>query len=184
MYHAALLKMLVAASPNPGEWPWLADLSTMLDALGTHLSIMGQFLIRASAALIMLGIAMRARAVNFPSVSFVVSALGLTYLTVFNPRNEADSFVAIAPIVGISAGLLLAGNLRAISGWFLLAAAVALGVRWGRSIDAWLKPGLALTYFGFVAAAVIWRRHVPWLAVIDLTQPAKHRPKEIPAVAD
>lgn len=163
MYRAALLKMIVAASPAPGEWPWLSEFFTLLDAIHLHLDVLTQAVLRGVVAFIFAGLAIRARNSNVSSICSVVLALGLIYLTLFNPRNESDSYVALIPAVGISAGLSLSNDWRGRLGWVLLGIGLALGIPWAHTIDAWLKPALATIYLAVTAGPVILRRQVSWL---------------------
>jgi hypothetical protein len=175
VYRAALVKLLVAGSPDRGTWLWLADISTLLDAVGLPLNVLGQLVLRALAALATLAIAIRARNLDQWSTSFVLLILSLVYLTLFNPRSESVSYVALTPGIGLSAGLLLSRYSLATIGWLLLLAGVALGVPWGRSIDAWLKPAIALIYFVLIAGAIVWRCRAQWLGCGD-TETAHARP--------
>jgi len=167
VYHAALDKLLIAGQPPRGAWPWLADISTLLDALQIRLAVGGQLLLRALAAVTMLAIAIRARNVNQSSLSFMALALGLLYLTLFNPRCESVSYVALTPAIGVSAGLAITRESYAKLGWLLLAAGVALGVPWGKGFDPWLKPAIALFYFVLIAGAVLLRYRPAWLGDAD-----------------
>lgn len=163
VYRTALMKLLFASSPERGAWPWLADISTLLDAVGLPLNVICQLMLRVVAALATLAIAIRARILDQWSTSFVLLTLSLVYLTLFNPRSESVSYVALTPAIGLSAGILLSRSSLAALGWLLLVAGVALGVPWGRSIDPWLKPAIALIYFALIASAVVWRYRAQWL---------------------
>jgi alpha-1,2-mannosyltransferase len=148
-YSSFLGKIAVAGTPVPGEWPWLADVATFLEARGIAVPPAGIFIIRALAAACALFVAWRARFLARPWHVCTVLALSLTYLTLFNPRTESDAYVALTPMFGLSAGLMLAHNTRSIPGWAVLGAGLALGIAWNVHIDAWLKPLLALIYILF-----------------------------------
>ncbi len=162
-YHAALVKLFVAGTPSRDAWPWGTDISTLLDAVGLRLNILSQFVLRILAALATLSVAIRAKKLDQWNASFVLLILSLVYLTLFNPRCESVSYVALTPGIGLCAGLQLSRNWHAPLGWLLLVGGVALGVQWGRTIDGWLKPAIALGYFILIIGAVAWRCRAQWL---------------------
>ena len=140
----------------------LCDLLETLDRFGLQLSIGAQTALRAAAALGMLGIAIRARRSAPESLDRTILALGLLFLTLFNPRSESVSYVALTPAFGLGAAAMLIRDARSPLGWGLLAAGVALGVPWNRTIDSWLKPALALAYLLLIASSAIRGRGAPW----------------------
>jgi hypothetical protein len=139
-------KMRTAGAPPPGAWPWFADIGTFLRMLGIVPGQIGELVIRGIAALGALALALYARRLAAPIQVTTLLVLGLTYLTVFSPRTESVSYVALTPMLGLSASLLLARDRRCPAGWLLFFAALALGVAWGRGVDPWLKPLLGLVF--------------------------------------
>jgi alpha-1,2-mannosyltransferase len=143
-------KILVAGQVSAAAWPWLADISTLLAALGIPIGQTGQLAIRAVGAGLALYLGYRARNLSRVENICAVLALSLIYLTLLNPRTEFDAYVALSSVIGISAGAVLSRTRSSVLGWALLGAALALGIPWGKQIDPWLKPALALLY------AVYW----------------------------
>ena len=84
------------------------------------MNVLSQLVLRILAALVTLAIAIRARNLDQWSTSFVLLILGSVYLTLFNPRSESVSYVALTPGIGLSAGLLLSRYPYATLGWLLL----------------------------------------------------------------
>jgi alpha-1,2-mannosyltransferase len=166
-YRAALAKLLVAATPGRGDWPWLADISTLLDAVGLPFNELDQLALRTVAALATLVIVIWAQNLDRWSTNFVLLTLSLIYLTLFNPRTESVSYVALTPAIGLSAGLQLSCYSRETLGWLLLVAGVALGVSWSQPIDPWLKPAIALIYFVLIGCVIICRCRAQWLGSSD-----------------
>jgi hypothetical protein len=167
LYVAAWDKLQIAGTPARGAWPWLADISTLLDAMKIQLTVGGQLVLRAVAAVATLAVAIRAKKANQSSASFIALALGLLYLTLFDPRCESVSYVALTPAFGLAAGLALERDPHAKLGLLLLVAGIALGVPWGKGIDPWFKPAMALLFFLLIAGAVV-RGYCPaWLGEAD-----------------
>jgi alpha-1,2-mannosyltransferase len=163
-YRSFLDKISVAATPSPGAWPWLADIATLLNAFGFTIGLAGLFVIRAFAAAATLFVAWRGKVLLSRSWSVCTAlALSLTYLTLFNPRTESDAYVALTPMFGLCAGLLIAKKPGSALGWLLFGAAFAVGIPWGTSTDPWLKPMLGLTFilcWSWMVFDTPWRKRL------------------------
>jgi hypothetical protein len=149
-YRSFLEKIIHASTLTAASWPWLADISTLVAALGIEISQPGQLAIRVLGAGLALVLGYRARCLSPTTNVCAVLALGLIYLTLFNPRTESDTYVALSSMIGLSAALVLVRKRSSVLGWALLCSALALGIPWRRQIDPWFKPALALMY------AVYW----------------------------
>jgi len=145
-YRNFVEKIVVAGQVSAAAWPWLADISTLLAALGIPVGQTGQLAIRVAGAGLALYLGYRARNLARVENICAVLALSLVYLTLLNPRTEFDAYVALSSVIGLSAGVVLSRSRASVLGWALLGAALVLGVPWGKQIDPWLKPALALMY--------------------------------------
>ncbi|MFO1059043.1 MAG: glycosyltransferase family 87 protein [Dongiaceae bacterium] len=154
-YGAALAKLQVAGAPAPTDWFSYPDIAALLHVAGLTLSAPAQLALRIVAAVATLVLAWHARRRPAGGGALALAALTLVYLTLFNPRIESQTYVALAPALGVGAGMLLARLPASAWGWLLAAGGIALGIVWGDAIDCWLKPLLATAYLGVLAAAVL-----------------------------
>jgi alpha-1,2-mannosyltransferase len=143
-YHEALVKLVVAAAPAQGEWPWIADIGTFLRQIGIALDIRGQTAIRAVAAILVLAACWLDRSSSLDRRVMTLLTLTLTFATVFNPRAESVSYAALTSIPALWAARELVEDWQRPFGYVSLLAGIALGVPWGVSIDPWLKPLIGL----------------------------------------
>jgi hypothetical protein len=163
-YQAMGLKLWHIATAPSDAWPYQADFSTMLRALGLQLSPSFALAIRLAAALATLALAWRIRRENRPR-AFAMAIIVLTgcYITLFGPRNEFLSFIVLTPSLAVLAGNMLARhNSR---GWLLIFAVLLLGFDFGLHTDALLKPAIVLVVYGWVT----WAMAVParWSEIVE-----------------
>jgi hypothetical protein len=169
--HQALgLKLWHIATAPLEEWPYQADLSTMLRALGVPLPPAVSLPLRLAAALATLALAWHARR-DSGRGGFALAVLLLSgcYITLFGPRNEFLSFIVLTPALGVLAGLVLGRDARDLRGWLLVGAALLLGFSFGLKVDAVLKPALVLAIYLWLAAGMLQRGR--WRALVDAEVP-------------
>jgi hypothetical protein len=154
-YAAALAKLRVADAPPPEDWFSYPDFAALLHAAGLILGQPAQLAVRVVAALAALALAWHARSRGPAGGALALAALSLLYLTLFNPRIESQTYVALVPVLGVGAGLLATLNPASPWGWLLAAGGIALGIVWGDAVDSWLKPLLATAYLAVLAGAVL-----------------------------
>jgi hypothetical protein len=171
-YQAMGLKLWHIATAPPLEWPYLADFSTMLRALGVELPPAVALGIRLTAALGTLALAWRVKQMGDPrSFAFAVLVLSGCYVTLFGPRNEFLSFIVLTPSLAALAGLMLIRDDADHRGWLLIAAALVLGFAWNLAIDSVLKPAIVVAIYVWLA----WLMAVParWREILDSDEPVR-----------
>ena len=135
------------------------------------------------AALATLGIALWARRrVSRGVLPFVVMTLAALYLMLFNPRNEANSFVLLGTSVAILGAIAWTSPQRQ-SAWLLTAVAIGLGIdNYGRwlhgSTGRWFKPAVALVFLFFFLR---WIAQAPKRPLLPLRPDNPPKSDRIPA---
>ena len=138
------LKLWLIATSPPQDWPYRADISTMLRAFGIVLPSAVSLALRLIAALGTLYLAWRVRSIGSRrSLGFALVILSACYINLFSPRNEFLSFLVL-----VRDG----GDWR---GWLLIVAALVLGMWWSLGFDAVAKPAIVLVVAGWLAWLMI-----------------------------
>ena len=151
-YRDFLLKLWLTAVAPPEDWPFRADLVTLLQALGIRLPPLAALAVRVMAGLGTLYLAWRVRqAGTLRSFGFALLILSACYINLFTPRNEYLSFVLLTPSLAALAFLVLARDGGDWHGWLLIFAALVLGMWWSLAIDAVLKPAIVVVIYGWLA---------------------------------
>jgi hypothetical protein len=163
--HRAMgLKLWHIATASPEAWPYQADFSTMLRALGLQLTAVPALAIRLAAALATLALAWRVEQERSSrSLAVAVLVLSGCYITLFGPRNEFLSFIVLTPALAVLAGNMLARN--DARGWLLMIAVLVLGFDFNLQTDAVLKPAIVLVIYGWLA----WMMAIPtrWREIVE-----------------
>jgi hypothetical protein len=168
-------KLWAIATMAPTKWPYQADFSTMLRALGIVLPGAVSVAIRALAALAILALAWRVqqdcKQNDGGRRAFALAVLLLSgcYITLFGPRNEFLSFLVLTPAVTALALVMLARDRLDIRPWLLVAAVLVLGMRWDLEIDSWLKPAIDLVILVWLARMMLTPRR--WGDLIEAPMP-------------
>jgi len=147
--------------------PRFADLAALLRRLGVALAPEAATILRlvAAAAVLLLWIAAARRRVE-PSRALTLAILAATYLLLFNPMTEKNTYAIAAPALGIAAGWAFTESRRSALGWLLAAVLVSIGVfpeafhRIDPGFGLWWDP-LALSAVAVAVAAGILRRRRP-----------------------
>ena len=163
-YLACFRRIAVASVPPTDTW---SDLRGLLIRLGVEVSNTRLIIVRVAAAVPTLMLALQARRHGAVWAASYTFALGATYLMLFIPRTEANSYVILAPAVAA----LAARSGTGVAFWALVGFAIALGCEnYGRSIhemtDLWLKPLLTIVFavyliFRITAATAGSRAQLP-----------------------
>jgi hypothetical protein len=155
------LKLWSVASAPPAEWIYQADFSTLLKSLGIVLPGAVSVPLRLVAALGTLWLAWRISPRNRAAFALAILLLSGCYLTLFGPRNENVSFLAVTPAITTLALLMLLRDQADWRAWLLVAAALALGFVISLEVDHAVKPAI-------ITAIYIWLTYL-------MIQPARWR---------
>jgi hypothetical protein len=149
-YHDAVAHL---ASWSGTSEPRFADLAALLRHVGVALTPGAATVLRAVAAVavLLLWIAAARRRVE-PSRALTLALLAATYLLLFNPMTEKNTYAIAAPAMGVAAGRAFADGRRSALGWLLAAALVSIGV-FPEAFHR-LDPGLGLWWDPLALSAV------------------------------
>jgi hypothetical protein len=165
-YRDFFLKMWLTAAAPPEDWPYRADLVTLLQPLGIKLPPFAALAVRLMAGLATLYLAWRVRqAGSLRSFAFALLILSCCYINLFTPRNEFLSFVVLTPPLAALALLVLARDGSDGRGWLLIGAALVLGMWWNLAIDAVLKPAIVVIIYGWLGWLMV--KPERWRALTD-----------------
>jgi len=161
--HAALLENLRACSAVTEHR--FADINGLLRTLGLGLSDRASQLLRVLAGGATLGLWwLGARRLAEPLKGIFLLALTTAYLMLFNPMNEVNSYVILAPVLATLAAFHLKFEGPKGLGWALVFMAVTMAVLpellrkvYGNSFALWWHPLMTLAFMGLLVWYV-WRR--------------------------
>jgi hypothetical protein len=162
---------LIATAPAQ-EWPYRADLSTLLRALGIVMPSTASPALRLIAALGTLFLAWRVHGTSAArSFGFALVILSACYINLFSPRNEFLSFLVLTPSLAVLAFLVLARDQGDWRGWLLIVAALVLGMWWSLAFDAVAKPAIVVV----ISAWLAWLMAKPerWRDLVERLDPAR-----------
>jgi len=161
--HASLVENLRACSAVTEHR--FTDINGLLRTLGLGLSDRASQLLRVLAGGATLGLWwLGARRLAEPLKGIFLLALTTAYLMLFNPMNEVNSYVILAPVLAALAAFHLKFEGPKGLGWALVFMAVTMAVLpellrkvYGNSFALWWHPLMTLA---FVALLVwrVWRR--------------------------
>ncbi len=160
------IKLWLIATAPAQEWPYRADLSTLLRALGIVMPSLVSVAVRLLAAFGTLYLAWRVRGTGaLRSLGFALVILSACYINLFSPRNEFLSFLVLTPSLAVLAFLVLARDQGDWRGWVLIVAALVLGMWWSLAFDAVAKPAIVIVISGWLA----WLMAKPerWRALVE-----------------
>jgi phosphoglycerol transferase MdoB-like AlkP superfamily enzyme len=138
-----------------------ADINGLLRTLGLGLSDRASQLLRVLAGGATLGLCwLGARRLTEPSKGVFLLALTTAYLMLFNPMNEVNSYVILAPVLAALAAFYLKFEEPKSLGWALMLMAVTMAVLpellrrvYGNSFALWWHPLMTLVF----VALLVWR---------------------------
>ncbi len=164
-YQELGLKLWTVTTAPPGEWIYQADFTTLLRALGIVLPGKVTFAIRVAAGVGTLWLAWRVRnAGNRKAFGLALLLLSGLYITLFGPRNENVSYLAVTPGISAVAFLMVLRNGADLRGWALIVACQALGYVVSVPVDVVTKPAIIVVIYIWMAALMIEPRR--WCALM------------------
>jgi alpha-1,2-mannosyltransferase len=126
-YRAGVSKVFEAGSSDKAGR--FCDISGLLETLGLALPPMVMTAMRAAAALATLGLVWAARRRLGPLMgAMILMASAATYLMLFNPRTETNSYAIVGPWVALVSVWCSSRVRRPVLGWCLATGALLLGV--------------------------------------------------------
>ncbi len=129
---------------SPMDWGSQADFPVFWEHFGFDLSAGVRMVIRLAAVLATLIAALRlASWGNRKATGFGLLILTVTFIALFNPKQEQYSFVVVAPALGALTVMLMRRNIADWLGWLWLAFTICIGLRIAAG-DRWILPGLML----------------------------------------
>ncbi len=144
-----------------------ADLNGLLRTLGIGLVGSTSQIIRIGAGLLTLMIWwIGAKRLREPQRAWLLLGLTTTYLMLFNPMTESNSYVIVAPILSLYAVRFLIIEGHSKLGWGLVFMGFSIGIlpEIFRSVDRnfglWWKPLMMLIFSGILTYISISRREV------------------------
>ena len=145
-----------------------ADINGVVRTFGGELPARASKLIRVLAGGITLALWwLGARRLTEPRRALWLLALATAYLMLFNPMNETNSYVIIAPAFGLWAVAALELESSRRAGWFIVFAAVSMGclpnlVRpvFGNNFALLWHPVMTAAFVGLLLA-LVWRQKLP-----------------------
>jgi hypothetical protein len=157
--HTALAENLRACSVVTEHR--FADVNGLLRTLGLGLSDRASQLLRVLAGGATLGLCwLCARRLAEPSKGIFLLALTTSYLMLFNPMNEVNSYVILAPVLAALGAFHLKFEEPKGLGWVLVFMAVTMAVLpellrkvYGNSFALWWHPLMTLAF----VALLVWR---------------------------
>lgn len=175
-YNLLGLKLWAVATAPPGEWIYQADFTTLLRAAGIVLPGAASFAIRVAVALGTLWLGWKVhRAGDARGTALALLFLSGLYVTLFGPRNEHISYLAVTPAIAALAFLILLRRADDWRGWLLIGACQVLGFVVSVKVDTVLKPAVVLAIYAW--AAMLMARPERWQALVDRGAP-------VPAAAE
>jgi hypothetical protein len=168
------VKLWLIATAPAQDWPYRADLSTLLRAFGIVMPGLLSVAARLVAALGTLFLAWRVSKTGaLRSLGFALVILSACYINLFSPRNEFLSFLVLTPSLTVLAFHLLARDQGDWRGWLLIVAALMLGMWWSLAFDAVAKPAIVVAIYGWVTWLMI--KPGRWRDLIESDEPEPAR---------
>jgi alpha-1,2-mannosyltransferase len=155
--YRAWFDQILALVPSPENR--FDDINGIFRTLHVPIPTTGMVLLRLVAALATLVLWLLAfRRQSGTRRGLTLLGLSAAYLMLFNPRTESNGYVMLSHVVAAFSALVLVEEGRRI-GWLLVGIDVGLGnAGYGKPIwpltKIWLKPVLALVFFGFLISEI------------------------------
>jgi len=159
--YSQFFAMLTNVSPELGrDAPW-TDFMALFRALGLSVDTNVVAIIRAVAAFMTyLGLLLLTRKDDYLTASLIPATFACSYMLLFNPRAEINTYILMAVPYGLVAAYLLRATDRTFAGVVVAVACVALGTgalgpKVMKLFDPWSKPVLLIVCLGVCYAAVL-----------------------------
>lgn len=142
-----------------------ADVNGLLRALGIGLTGIASQIIRMAAGLLTLVFWwIGAKRTHEPERAWLLLALTTTYLMLFNPMTEGNSYVIVAPILAVYAIHFLQIDIHPKLGWGLVFMGFSIGVlpeilrRVDRNFSLWWSPLMMLLFSAILVYTTLSRQ--------------------------
>lgn len=159
--YAAFVEVIRHISPDmPGGASW-ADFSAILTVLDIPISHAAAYGIRAIAAVVTFFATLwLTRRTDYLTAAFLPATLACSYMLLFNPRAETNTYILMAVPFGLLAAYLLRETKPMAAGSAVVVACVGLGTgamgRWVMdTFDPWSKPLLLIFALTVCAVALL-----------------------------
>lgn len=171
----ALFAETMQVAQNTKKKHRFCDLEGIVYPLGITLPDKAMDAVRVLAALVTLLLALRAvRSYHAVRGAFVCLLLATLYLMLFNPRTETNSYVMLAPFVGVFVAAAAHRDESERRFWWLLVFSLILTVDnlgpLHNLAQPWLKPAATLVFTAFLVRDLL-RRSDP----LGLPEPTEQR---------
>lgn len=144
-----------------------ADLNGLLRTLGIGLVGSASQIVRVGAGLLTLIIWwICAKRLNEPYRAWLLLGLTTTYLMLFNPMTEVNSYVIVAPILSLYAVRFLIVEGHSTLGWGLVFMGLSIGIlpeivrRIDRNFGLWWQPLMMVILSGILIYSSLSRRFI------------------------
>ncbi|MEX1045117.1 MAG: glycosyltransferase family 87 protein [Chthoniobacterales bacterium] len=159
----ALFYQTMQVAQNTKKKHRFCDVQGIIQPFGLEVPGRAMNVLRVLAALAVLLLAWRAvRHYDAARGAFVCLLLAVLYLLLFNPRTETNSYVMLAPFVGILVAAAAAGPGFGPRFWWLAALAVTLTAEnlgpLHQLTHPWLKPAATVAFAAWFVRDVVRRR--------------------------
>jgi hypothetical protein len=161
----------------PMEWANQADFPVFWEHFGVDLGAGTRMVIRLGAVLATLIAAIRlASWRSAKATGFGLLILSVTFIALFNPKQEQYSFIVVAPALAALTMLLLLRNAFDWLGWLWLAFTICIGLRLATG-QRWILPGLMLVIW----LCLLWliSNRSRWLALFQTMPGRSEAPPDI-----
>lgn len=145
-----------------------ADIAALIRTIGVDLSERAALLIRAVAGLATLGLSgIALRRFGLTRGTLLVASWGLTYVVLFNPATENNSYAAIAPIMAIFAVMSMEAG-RPWLGTALAALPILIAINYETTKHItpghteWLCAVVTILFFVYLTLVTIGTIRPPW----------------------
>ena len=148
---------------SPMDWGSQADFPVFWEHFGVDLSAPIRMAIRLAAVLATLVAALRLGSWdNTKATGFGLLAMTVSFIALFNPKQESYSFIVVAPALAALTVLLLRRNIADWRGWLWVGFTICIGLRVTTG-QRWILPGLMLVIW----LCLVWliANRTQWLAL-------------------
>jgi hypothetical protein len=160
-YHSFLVNLQDCAVVTDYDY---ADITGILWAFGIQLSPLVSQIVRVSAGALTLALwCLGARRLHEPLRALWLLALASGYLMLFNPMNESNSYVVIAPVFAIWSLVFLNRPVPHRTGWIIIFMVLSMGLLpnivrplFGNKFALFYHPVMAALFLGLLISS-IWR---------------------------
>ncbi len=161
MLYEQFVAMMQVASSRPGDYPEWADFMAIFRTIELPLDLWTAYIIRGVAAVLAIASlhALKWKS-DYLNGVVVPATLACSYMLLFNPRAEVNTYLLMALPYSLLAAYMLRETRQKYSGWAVAFACMALGTgAFGHPVmdifDPWSKPlllifSMVICYFALI----------------------------------